>query len=286
MPKLFQQSEGTGAQRRWFFACVDDTDGKTPETGLTFSGAELQISKNGAAFGNFAGTATELTDGMYYYEATSGELDTLGAVGFKVEKSGVRLVLMEVGQVIPWDPYLDFTALIDTEVAAIKAKTDNLPNDPADASDIAALFATVNTKLDTIDDFVDTEIADIQARLPAALVGGKMDASVGSLGADAITATSIQDNAITAAKIATGAIDADALATDAVTEIVNAVWAYVAEGSYTAADLLRGIASVSFGLLDGLTGAVRTFRDLGDTKDRVVTTVSQHGRTNVVLDLS
>lgn len=32
---------------------------------------------------------------------------------------------------------------IDTEVAAIKAKTDNLPSDPADASDIAAAFASV-----------------------------------------------------------------------------------------------------------------------------------------------
>ncbi|MEO8753121.1 MAG: hypothetical protein ABI624_10625 [Casimicrobiaceae bacterium] len=32
---------------------------------------------------------------------------------------------------------------IDTEVAAIKAKTDNLPADPADASDIAAALATV-----------------------------------------------------------------------------------------------------------------------------------------------
>lgn len=33
---------------------------------------------------------------------------------------------------------------VDTEVAAIKAKTDNLPTDPADASDIAALFGTLN----------------------------------------------------------------------------------------------------------------------------------------------
>jgi hypothetical protein len=59
---------------------------------------------------------------------------------------------------------------IDTEVAAIKAKTDNLPSDPADASDIAASFSTVNTKLDTIDDFLDTEIAAIKAKtdnLPA-----------------------------------------------------------------------------------------------------------------------
>jgi ActR/RegA family two-component response regulator len=59
---------------------------------------------------------------------------------------------------------------IDTEVAAIKAKTDNLPADPADASDIAAAFTTVNTKLDTIDDFLDTEVAAIKAKtdnLPA-----------------------------------------------------------------------------------------------------------------------
>jgi hypothetical protein len=50
---------------------------------------------------------------------------------------------------------------IDTEVAAIKAKTDNLPADPADASDIAASFSAVNSALTTIDDFLDTEIAAI-----------------------------------------------------------------------------------------------------------------------------
>lgn len=52
---------------------------------------------------------------------------------------------------------------LDTEIAAIKAKTDNLPSDPADASDISTAFATLNTKIDTIDDFLDTEIAAILA---------------------------------------------------------------------------------------------------------------------------
>jgi len=56
------------------------------------------------------------------------------------------------------------TSYVDTEVTAIKAKTDNLPNDPADASDIASSFSTVDTKLDTIDDFLDTEIAAIKAK--------------------------------------------------------------------------------------------------------------------------
>jgi hypothetical protein len=54
---------------------------------------------------------------------------------------------------------------LDTEIASIKAKTDNLPADPADASDIASSFTTVNGKLDAIDDLVDTEIATIISRL-------------------------------------------------------------------------------------------------------------------------
>jgi hypothetical protein len=53
---------------------------------------------------------------------------------------------------------------IDTEVAAIKAKTDNLPSDPADASDIAASFVTVNNTLATIAGYIDTEVAAIKAK--------------------------------------------------------------------------------------------------------------------------
>lgn len=53
---------------------------------------------------------------------------------------------------------------VDTEVAAIKAKTDNLPSDPADASDVASAFSTVNATLATLISYVDTEIAAIKAK--------------------------------------------------------------------------------------------------------------------------
>lgn len=53
---------------------------------------------------------------------------------------------------------------LDTEIAAIKAKTDNLPSDPADASDIAAAFTALSAKVDTVDDFLDTEVAAIKAK--------------------------------------------------------------------------------------------------------------------------
>lgn len=91
--------------------------------------------------------------------------------------------------------------------------------------------------------------ADVLALLPAALVSGRMDSSVGAMAASVLTAAAIATDAITAAKIAadaitavkiatgaitaakfaagaidaaaiaTGAIDADALAADAVTEM-------------------------------------------------------------------
>ena len=41
-----------------------------------------------------------------------------------------------------------YTAPDNASIASIKASTDNLPADPADASDIAAAFVTVNSKLD------------------------------------------------------------------------------------------------------------------------------------------
>ena len=51
-----------------------------------------------------------------------------------------------------------------TNSAAIKAKTDNLPSDPADASDISDAFSTVNSTLSTIAGYIDTEIAAIKAK--------------------------------------------------------------------------------------------------------------------------
>lgn len=45
---------------------------------------------------------------------------------------------------------------INTNVSAIKTKTDNLP------ANTTTEFSTINTKLDTIDDYIDTEIAAIK----------------------------------------------------------------------------------------------------------------------------
>lgn len=77
--------------------------------------------------------------------------------------------------------------------------------------------AVPDIEVDTTAIEVDTQ--DIQGRLPAALTGGRIDASVGAMAANVLTATAIATDAITAAKIATDAIGASELAADAVAEI-------------------------------------------------------------------
>lgn len=133
---LILLSESTAARRRLPFACVDETDGKTPETGLTFAAGELQLSKNGAAFANAAGTVTELSDGAYHYEATAAELDTVGFLLLKVEKTGVRLVLQLAAQVVATDPY--------TAQAAA----------PTAAANAAAVWAAVSEGAETFGDAI------------------------------------------------------------------------------------------------------------------------------------
>ena len=80
---------------------------------------------------------------------------------------------------------------------------------PAGAS-VSADVAAV--KVDTAAILVDTGTT-LDGRIPAALVSGRMDSSVGAMAA----------NVFTAAAVATGAIDADALATDAVAEIAAGI---------------------------------------------------------------
>ncbi len=89
---------------------------------------------------------------------------------------------------------------------------------------LSELDAATGGKMANQMDIVQTDTTtDIPALLPSALVGGRMDCSVGAMAANVITAAAINSAALTAAKFAAGAIDAAALATDAVNEIRDAI---------------------------------------------------------------
>ena len=72
-------------------------------------------------------------------------------------------------------------------------------------------------------DRIKTSATDIQTRLPAALVGGRMDSSIGN----------VQSAAITATGFAAGAFSASGLATGAADKIADQVWDEVLSGHTT-----------------------------------------------------
>ncbi len=170
-------------------------------------GALVETNLDAPVSGATAPTAAAVADAVWD-EALSGHL-TVGSTGEALDNAGsgggtadwtadektvIKAVLGIPGSgTTPADPTTGILDTIRDSAVAIKAKTDALPTDPADASDIAAAFAVTNGKIDVVDDLLDTEIAaikaetasiqadtnDIQGRLPAALVSGKIDANLG-----------------------------------------------------------------------------------------------------------
>ena len=110
---LIKQNQATAALKRIIFKLVDPVDGFTPKLAITFAAGELKFSKNGAAEVNVGGTVTEVAGGVYYYNPTTAELDTLGYIAIRTNKSTVRDSVF-IAQVVVVDLYVALdTAIFD-----------------------------------------------------------------------------------------------------------------------------------------------------------------------------
>lgn len=171
---------------------LDDTDGKTAETALAISQADIRLSKNGGDFvqsNNVAG-ATHDENGYYDVPLNATDTNTLGTL---------RVAVFESGALPVWQDYMVV---------------------PANVWDSMFGASTLNVNV-------------------ATMSSGAVD--------------SILDDPV--------------------------------EGTYTMRQLLRLMASALFGKASGGGTATITFRDLGDSKDRITATVTSNGnRTTVVLD--
>lgn len=87
---LLYQNESIATRRNIPFILVDSTDGYTQRSGIVVIAGNIKVSKNGGAEANHSGTVTEVGGGTYYYQATSGELDTLGYWQARITPSGCR----------------------------------------------------------------------------------------------------------------------------------------------------------------------------------------------------
>lgn len=159
-----------------------------------------------------------------------------------------------------------------------------------DWANVGSPTTTVNfsgTTIKTATD-VETDTADIQSRLPAALVSGRMDSNVQAMANNVITSSVISTDAIGAAQIAADAIGSSELATTAVSEITAAIEALVLETGLTWKNALRLIASSAAGKASGLATATAVYRNaVADDKDRITATVDADGnRTAITYDLT
>lgn len=223
---------------------VDSVDGVTAETGLTITQPDIRLKKNAAAWAqkNAVQTLTHEENGNYEVTLDATDTNTLGLLRLHVAESGA-LPVWEEFLVVPanvWDSLFSTDRLqVDTREVTGTAQT---------AGDIMA----------------DTN--DIQTRLPAALVSGRMDASVGAMAASVVTA----------AAIATGAIDADALAADVVTDIWQGTAlteAYAADGATaTPAQLLYMILQTLMEF--SISGTTLTVKKLDGSTTAMTVTLS------------
>jgi hypothetical protein len=113
--QLIKQNEATAVRRTIFLLAANSADDTPYTSGL--SGADLKISKGGAAEGNSAGTATHLGGGLYKYEFTTGEVDTLGALSVRISKTGVWGDVY-TAQIVTFDPYGTWSTNVDVAVSS------------------------------------------------------------------------------------------------------------------------------------------------------------------------
>ncbi len=208
-------------------------------------------SRSTYAGGDTSGTTTLLSRIASALTITGGKVDVNDKTGFSLSSAGIQAV---------WDA---LTSALTTAGSIGKLLADNIN---ATISSRAS-----QTSVDTIDDFVDTEVAAIKAKtdlIPAS------PAAVGS----AMTLTSAYDAAKTAAQpgdVPTANANADALL-----DRSNGI-----ETSWTPRQSLRIMLAVLGGKLSGAATTTATMRDVGDNKNRVVATVDVDGnRTSVSYD--
>lgn len=194
---------------------VDSGDG-TPETGVEHntSGIDLWYRREGAAKVSITeaalsaltdahsdGGIEHIGDGYYRLDLPDAAVAS-GADGVTV--GGTVTGMVVIGCYVPlvsYNPYdgvrLGLTALPNAAADAAGglpiSDAGGLDLD-AQRSDVAAILVDTGTTLD--------------GRIPAALVGGRMDASVGAMATDTLTATALAASAVTEMQAGLSTLDA------------------------------------------------------------------------------
>ena len=265
-----------------FFAHDVNGDGVT---GMVDGGFTKRISKGGGAFAAMTVTVSEMENGWYSIPLSTSHTDTLGVLTISLSNASCKRVNLQfrvdarvpddlaypatsgrslgvdasgridLGSWLGASPLALTSQRVEALVGAMAAgvvtaaavATDAIDNDAIAANAVTEIQSGLATSAALAT--AQSDLDDIQTRLPAALVSGRIDASVGAMAAGVVTA----------AAVATDAIDNDAIAANAITEI-QAGLATAAALATVQADTddiqTRLPAALVGGRMDALVGAM------------------------------
>lgn len=127
----FTLNEATANRRRIFFYAVSATDGYTAVTTGLSTSTSVYIVKNGVTPGTtpVSPTFTHIDSGLWYYEMTTANVDTVGVLSVRISDALIRTVHL-VGYVYNGDPMAaipsfptNFASLAITVGGAVTAGT-------------------------------------------------------------------------------------------------------------------------------------------------------------------
>jgi len=219
--------QSTASQSRAIGPFVDDTDFKTPETGLTIANTDIKLVVNGGASANKnSGGGTHRVNGVYGVTFDSTDTATVGEIEVSVVVSGALPVFHKfwVLEEAVYDMLFGASAL---------GYIANAPVNVAQFGGSNGTFSSGRPEVNTT------------------------HAAGTAWGSGAITAASIASSAITSAKFAASAIDATAIASNALTSAKFAAGAFDAVWSVATRVLTAG-TNIALAKGTGVTG----FNDL------------------------
>jgi len=211
----FTQSEATANRRRIFFYAVSPTDGYTAVTSGLSTSTAVSIVKNGVtpATVPVSPSFTHISNGLWFYEMTAGNLDTVGVLTVTIVDALIRTVQL-IGYVYSGDPL------------------SALPAFPANFSSLAIAIGgevtvgTINSGVITASAIASNAITDAKIATDA-ITAAKIANS-------AISIRLVTDGTPSEARIETGAVAAD---------VYNALLASYTTANTFGARLVRTIAS-------------------------------------------
>src|SRR3990172_5604737 len=185
---------------------LDETDGKTAETALTITQADVRLAKNAGDWAQKSETTTLVHEenGWYRCLLDTTDTNTLGLLIVAVHEAGALPVWREFLVVAAniYDSLLGGGDVLDVSVTQWLGTAGGAPTGGGGVAGVPEVDVThVGGTAQTAGDIM-ADTNDIQSRLPAALVGGRIDASVGAMAAHGLTASAIAADAITDAKVA------------------------------------------------------------------------------------